>query len=89
MPSGELRAQRLRSPLLLTFPQSGVWEMKHLLLGAGAGLIDFGEKGEGGRVTSEEHVLPVPRNQRGIVHLSGNCPASPRSQASPQTSSSP
>lgn len=59
----------LRSRLLVTFPQSGIWEMKHLPLGVKAGLIYFGEKGEGGRVTWEENVLPVPRNQRGIVHL--------------------
>ena len=47
VPSGDLWAQRLCSPLLVTFPQSGIWEMKHLLLGVKAGLIYFGEKGEG------------------------------------------
>lgn len=47
LPSGELRAQRLLSSLPVTFPLSGIWEMKHLPLGAVAGLIYFGEKGEG------------------------------------------
>lgn len=44
---GDLWAQRLLSCLLVTFPQSGIWEMKHLLLGIKAGLIYFGKKGEG------------------------------------------
>lgn len=47
LPSGELWSQRLLSPLPITFPWSGIREMKHLSLGALAGLIYFGEKAEG------------------------------------------
>lgn len=47
VPSGDLWARHFRSRLLVTFPQSGIWEVKHLPLGIKAGLIYFGEKGEG------------------------------------------
>lgn len=46
MSSGDLWAQRLCPPLLVTFPQRGIWEIKHLPLGVKAGIIYFGEKGE-------------------------------------------